>query len=152
METLLNKEVFGAEFIRDVWRESLPLMHEHWDEIAHYKDIPLDPDFEQYKFLDDNKILRVFTIREEGKLIGYALFFVKPNIHYKSSLQAFQDVIFISKKYRGIGKKFIKWCDEMLSREGVQIVHHHVKKDHNFGPLLNRMNYELVDLIYSKRL
>lgn len=144
--------VFGSERVATVWPEIYPLFMEHWHEIAHYKDIPLDPDVELYHRMDSMGMMRVFTAREEGKLVGYSVYFVRSNPHYKSSIQANQDVLFIQKDKRGFGRDFIKWCDEQLKNEGVQIVHHHVKKAHDFGPMLKRMGYELVDLIYARRL
>jgi hypothetical protein len=51
-----------------------------------------------------------------------------------------------------MGGRFIKWCDEQLRAEGVAVVYHHIKAAHNFGPMLERFGYELVDLIYSRRL
>lgn len=143
---------FGAEYVVKVWPEILPLLEKHWEEIAHYKDIPLEPDFEQYKKLDDLKLLRVFTARREDVLIGYCVYMVGYNLHYKSSLQARQDVLFIDKKHRGFGGRFIAWCDEQLRKEGVQVVYHHVKEAHDFGSLLVRLGYEPVDKIYARRL
>lgn len=137
----------------ELFEEVSPLLFKHYKEIAHFQDIPLDPDFDLYTTVDKTGNLRVFTAREDdGRIIGYAVFFVRANIHYKSSLQAVQDIIYIDKEVRGFGHKFILWCDEYLAMEGVQAVYHHVKAEHNFGPLLERLGYKLVDLIYTRRL
>ncbi len=133
--------------------ELAPLLYTHYKEIAHYQDIPLKPAFDQYIASDEAGILRVFTNRDDkGLLIGYAIYFVRHNIHYSTSLQAVQDVLFIHPERRGSGMRFIKWCDEELKREGVQATYHHVKTKHNFGPMLERMGYRLVDLVYARRL
>lgn len=127
----------------------------HWNEVAHYKDIPLDIDVEMYNKMEDFGVLRIYSARdEENKVIGYSFYILKNNAHYKKSFQASQDIIFIHPKKRGFGKEFINWCDGELRKEGVQVVYHHVKakKELNFGPLLEKLNYELVDLIYGKRL
>jgi len=143
---------FSRESLK-TYDEAYPLIIEHYKEISNFHDIKLDPDFEIYKAVEDAGTLRVFTARDDsGTLIGYAVFIVKSNIHYKSSLQATQDVIFIKKKNRGTGMKFISWCDEQLKSEGVQVVYHHVKVKQNFGPALERLGYELIDLIYGRRL
>lgn len=98
--------------------------------------------------------LRVYSARsgEKNLLVGYAVFFVRHNMHYADSLQATQDILFVQKEFRGRGGEFIAWCDYQLKKEGVQAVYQHVKAKHNFGKLLERMGYELVDLIYTKRL
>jgi len=132
--------------------EIMPLLEKHWREIAHYQDIELNPDLENYIRVEEAGALRVYTYRVHNTLVGYAVFFVRHNMHYKGSLQAVQDVLFIKKECRGNGREFVKWCDEQLKLEGVQVVYHHVKSAHNWGKMLEAMDYELVDLIYAKRL
>lgn len=144
---------FQRERLETALDDMLPLLNAHWREIAHYQDINLDPDIEVYLKVEGVGQLRVFTARDDNKqLLGYSLFFVRHNIHYRQSLQATQDIIYIDKEKRGFGSEFIEWCDRQLKEEGVQVVYHHVKQKHNFGILLERQGYELVDLIYAKRL
>ena len=147
-----TKTEFGTANVEAIWPEIYPLFVKHWEEIAHYKNIPLEPDYEKYKEIEKVGMLRIFTAREDGKLIGYCVYFINHNLHYKSTIQALQDVLFVQKEKRGFGMKFIKWCDEQLKNEGVNVVHQHIKKAHNFGPMLERIGYELVDLIYARRL
>lgn len=141
-----------------LFEEMKPLLEKHFKEIAHYQDIPLDPAIEQYIGMEKAGALRVYTAREfvngQEMLVGYCIFFVRHNLHYRSSLQAAQDIIFIHPAFRhaGFGAKFISFCDDELRKEGVQVVYHHVKQAHNFGPLLERIGYQLVDLIYGRRL
>jgi GNAT superfamily N-acetyltransferase len=137
----------------ELFDELIPLLVDHYREIAHYPDLALDPDFDTYLRMDEMGFLRVFTARDsKGALYGYAVYFVRHNIHYKASLQAQQDILYVHPKHRGTGAKLIVWADNELRREGVQAVYHHVKAAHNFGTLLVRMGYQLVDLIYAKRL
>lgn len=148
---------FQREQISALWPEVMPLLEMHWHEIAHYPDIPLDVDRAYYELADEHDQLRVFTVRDDGALIGYAAFFVQPgHRHYKGSRQAAQDVIFLLPAYRksGVGRAFISWCDEQLRANHCQVSYHHIKarSDLNFGPLLESMGYELVDLVYAKRL
>ena len=131
----------------------MPLLEKHWSEIAHFKDVKLDPDWEQYERLEQAGVLRVFVARDHaGIMVGYAVYFVRHNPHYRQSLQALQDILFIDPTRRGFGAKFILWCDEQLRSEGVQATYHHVKAKHNFGAMLERLGYQLVDLIYARRL
>lgn len=139
--------------------EVLPLLFAHWKEVAHYQDIELAPDVAKYLAFEQAGIVRMFTARQQveapfdGKLVGYCCYIVQPTLHYRQSKQAHQDVIYLDPECRGgNGARFIAWCDQQLADEGVQAVYHHVKKAHNFGRLLERQGYELVDLIYAKRL
>lgn len=139
---------------QSLWPDLKPLLEDHWREVAHYQDIALDPNYEKYCQMQDQGHLRCWTVRDGGRLVGYGLYIVTYNLHYQTSIQAQQDVVFVHPDYRkGItGYRLLKFCDEQLRQEGVQAVYHHVKRAHNWSPLLVHMGYELVDLIYARRL
>lgn len=133
--------------------ELMPLLAQHWTEVAHFNDIPLNPDLSYYLASQSAGFIRCYTLRAGGSLRGYAVFFLRRNPHYITSLQASQDILYIDPSLRGrIPLAFIDYCDNQLQLEGVQAVYHHVKAAHNFGLILQRKGYELVDLIYTKRL
>lgn len=146
--------IFKRERAHDVFEEMIPLLEAHFHEIAHFKDIPFNPDRELYEAMEEQGCLRVFTARNDGVLIGYAVYVVRHNGHYKSSLQAVQDVLFLLPEYRKarLGAELISVCDNVLRAEGVQVVYQHVKLAHNFGPLLEKLGYEVIEHIYGKRL
>jgi GNAT superfamily N-acetyltransferase len=137
----------------DVMGEIKALWDLHYAEIAHYQDIALEPD---YEFYSTNPALRVFTARDEGRLVGYAIFGISHNKHYMSSLQAVQDLLYVHPEWRGkgLGQGLIEFSDKQLADEGCQVVYHHVKAAHAqvFAPLLERNGYQLVDNIYARRL
>jgi L-amino acid N-acyltransferase YncA len=142
-------------FTRALYEEALPLLTLHWREIAHFQDIPLDPDVERYITIESNDALRVFTARLDGKLVGYACFLLAPHSHYKGSLQAVQDVLYVDPACRcsTIGLRLIRHCNEALALEGVQVVLQHVKDAHPaLGIILERMGFERVETIYAVRL
>lgn len=145
---------FARETLHAIHDEKfLNLLYSHYREIAHFQDIELKPDWQRYYKLEELGSIRIYTARNDAdELIGYAIYFVGKNAHYRDSLQANQDILFLRKDYRGAGGRLIKFADAELAREGVQAVYQHVKAAHNFGPLLERMNYKLVDYIYVKRL
>jgi len=141
------------ETYKGVIEELKPLLMKHWEEIAHYKDIPLDPAYEVYQSIEDKGALRMFTARDDGgRIVGYSVFF-RGSLHYKGFNTFSQDVLFVLPEYRGrLGYRLIRFCDEQLKAEGAQVVYHHVKLQHDFGPLLKRMGYEPIDVIYGRRL
>jgi len=145
---------FQAEHASACFTEVQPLLEQHWQEIAHYKDIELKPDWDLYLKAEQAGMVRAYSIRVEGKMVGYAVFFVRPNAHYKDSLQAVQDILFLLPEYRKafLGMEFMDWCDDQLREDGVQVVHHHVKDSHDFGLLLKRIGYERVETVWSRRL
>ena len=150
---------FGIEpYSEKLIQEMRPLWDAHYEEISANHDIPLDPNLTMYSNCDKNGTLRIFTARIgagwESTLVGYNIFLVGPNPHYQTSRQANQDIVFFDQDVRkGLAAyKFFKWCDRQLKADGVQVVYHHIKAAHNFGKMLERQGYKLVDLIYSKRL
>lgn len=145
--------LFQREPITDEVIEQIkPLLQAHFDEVEHYKDIPLDPNYAAYKALDEAGVVRLFTVRKGLELVGYSIMFVMPAYHYKGSLQATHDSLFILKGHRGCGEKFIQFCDSELQSEGVQVVYQSLKLTHNFGHMLERIGYQHVDNVYYRRL
>lgn len=146
---------YARETVATVIDEIQPLLRAHWAEIAQYPDIPLSPDFDCYKHLEAHGQLRIYTARHSSyALIGYAIYTVSPALHYSNSIQAKQDVLFLQPEHRAgrIGWKLIAFADELLRQDGVQVVYQHVKTDHDFGPLLERIGYRFCDKLYSRRL
>lgn len=142
------------ELLAHCWPEVLPLCERHKEEIAHYQDIALDVDVELYERIEQAGMIRFFTARDGGKLIGYELVMVSPNLHYAQSLQARVDVLYIAPEHRrsGSGIRLISFADDALRNEGVQVCYHHVKHAHDFSPVLTRLGYESIETIWGRRL
>lgn len=146
---------FQQERSKDLWPEITPLIAQHYEEIAHHKDIPLDPDVERYNAMDDAGLLRCFTARDCGRLIGYAIFICGPNLHYKSTKIANQDVLFLAPEARNgtTAMRFFDFFEKRLAGEGWQLTMQHEKIAHPaLGRLAERRGYEPMDRIWVKRL
>jgi hypothetical protein len=150
MDVSFNQE----ELNEDLAQELMPLIQAHYQEISFDKSIQLAPDWEFYYTCKDSGMLKIYTARaaDTKTLVGYAVFFLRRHPHYRQSIQADQDVLFIDKSKRGFGRKFIDYCDIELKKLGVHAVHQHVKASFNFGPMLEELGYSLVDYIYRKTL
>lgn len=152
--TAQRGQYIQAEQVSDLWDEAEPLLQAHYEEIAHYQDIPLYPDKEAYQRLEDQGQLRCYTLRDGGHLVGYVVFIVRRGLHYRTSIQANQDVLFVlpAARYGLAGVRLIKEAERRLAAEGVQVVYHHAKRKNKVGELLERIGYEPVDGIWAKRL
>ena len=135
------------------------LRHEHWEEVGHFEDIVINMDWDRYAALEKMGKLRCFTIREpineefNGTLLkGYAFFLVDKHLHYKNTLVAAQDILYVRKTYRGIGRAFMGWCDEQLRSEGVTTVTQHAKPWFEYGKLFEKLGYEKAETIWTRRL
>lgn len=147
---------------QSLWDEVAPLLVDHYREVARYQDIELAPDLGAYAAAVAAGNVRVYTARQANlfsdrgtDLVGYALFFVRNAPHYRHSKQAAMDVCFVHEGARGVaGIRFIKFWEEQLAHEGVQLIMPRAKLDprHSLHAILLRMGYEAVDVTLCKRL
>lgn len=136
------------------------LKTEHWPEVGHFKDQPIDMDWIRYRVLEANGHLFCFTIRsmineefKKSELIGYAFYILDHHLHYQMVNVASQDILYVRKPYRGIGRPFINWCDNQMKNEGATTVIQHVKPYFNWSHILTEeMGYEAAELIFTRRL
>lgn len=144
--------VFQRENFADCFYEAMPLIQNHYDEIAWQKDkIPLDLDEELYCKLDMEGIAIFYTGRVRGEIKAYNVFFIRANPHYKSTRFATNDVIYVDPEYRGgTGSKFIDFCEEDLRSLGAQVITYHIKPSFDWGVLLKRKKFTPLDSIWVK--
>jgi hypothetical protein len=132
--------------------EAMQLFKDHYDEIAERTDIiELDPDIGRYNYLYNQKMLEIHTARDDGKLIGYSLWFISNHIHYKKSLTVSSDVLYISPNYRKgmLGYKFIKWTTEEIKKREPQRIVFHVKPFLDYGHLIERLGANFFEKVYT---
>ena len=93
--------LFQQEFFSDCYGEAKELLNMHYEEIALNKDfIKLNPNIEQYEDAEKQGILKIFTARDEGKIVGYFAVLVNRSLHYQDHLYAHNDVIFLHPDHR----------------------------------------------------
>ena len=145
---------YGVESLKDCLDEMKPLLEKHWEEIAHHKDkIKLNPNYEQYLSMEEMGLVHTCTVRDEGKLIGYFVSFIVPNLHYQDHLWAMNDILFLEPAYRGDGRtafQLLSFAEEMLIELGVSVIQLHMKIDFPFEPLAEACGYKKVEYNYSK--
>jgi GNAT superfamily N-acetyltransferase len=133
--------------------DAIPLLEKHWQEIALNKDkIKLNPDWDAYADLEDAGVLRIFTARDDNKLVGYFVTFVKLHLHYKDHLFAYNDVLFLASDYRKgfVGPKLMKFAEKCLKEDGVAVLVVNTKLHKPFDTLLKWLGYKHVENLYSK--
>lgn len=142
---------FHRESVESVQEDIKELITLHFNEVAKYKDLALQPKFSIYRALEASNNLRVYTVRSDsGELIGYSVFIVSLNRHFEG-LSSSEDVLFLHPEQRGRGMEFMKWVDEQLSSEGIEVIYRSVTTEFDFSSILERMGYLKSSVIYSKR-
>lgn len=144
---------FQRERISDVWAEALPMLTANHAETGILTSEDFKPSKSRFEALESVNVLKLFTAREAGKLVGYALFLVVPHLHFSGKLWAQQDAMFILPEYRGFsGAKFIQYTDTELRSEGVDLVLRHVTPKLDYSRTLERMGYGHIESAYLRRL
>lgn len=132
--------------------EMAALFPAHYEELCTDKTYPFEPDWDLYKLFASNNMLRVITVRADSELIGYMVFNVRPHLHYKSCLTAFEDLYYLRPDMRQgrIGIRMFKYAEEVLARIGVQKIIVHTKVHMDNSRLLEYLGYSLTDKIFAK--
>jgi GNAT superfamily N-acetyltransferase len=146
---------FQVEAYADVVEEAKPLLVRHNAEIAPHPDLPFSPRWGDYETLAAHGLLRIYTARIDGELVGYSVFAIAPALHCGAAIEATEHTLFVAPEHRKgrVGIGLIKFGDEQLGSLGVDVVMRCVHVDHDFGPLLvGHMGYSPVYKIYGRRL
>lgn len=145
-------------FSEDLLEEAMPLLREHWKEVALYQsDVPLSVDAGFYKSLASKGSVLCLTVRVQGRLMGYAVFFITSHPHYQE-LQVFRnDVIYLHPQYRGkTAIVFIRECERAcMARKipgRVAMLTWHAKLSNTFSSLLTHLGYDTLELLQGKLL
>lgn len=144
---------YQQEFLATCRAEAEPLLFAHWQEIALNKNIiPLAPDWDAYEALEAAGVLRIFTARESGRLVGYFACFVRRHLHYRETLFAVNDVLFLTREHRKgwAGPRLIRFAEKCLKADGVTVLAINTKRHRPFDLLLKRMNYTTAETVYQK--
>lgn len=146
---------YQQEFLETTHDEAKPLLNSHWGEIALNKDkIKLNPDWDAYESLEVQGKLKIFTARDDGRLVGYFVVIVGVNLHYKDHLFASNDILYLSPEYRKgfTGIKLIKFAEKYLKADGVSVLTINTKVHKPFDKLMDFLKFRKIERVYSKYL
>jgi len=144
---------YKQEFLDTVQKDITPLLEKHWSEIALNQDkIKLNPDWGVYNKLEQDGKLKIFTARDDDKLVGYFVVIVDRHIHYKDHLFANNDILFLAKEYRKgfTGIKLVKFAEKCLKEDGVSVLTINTKVHQPFDKMLDFLKFNKIERIYSK--
>ena len=133
--------------------ESKPLFDKYYAEVAELQ-IPQGFNAEFYRHLESRNRLKIYTIRDNGKLIGFSFWVLFYPPHYKTSLTATSDMIFVLQEYRKglFGYKFLKHSLNEIKKHNPQRILVGVKPNNDFGKILERLGAGHFETVYSFKL
>jgi hypothetical protein len=123
-------------------------------EIALFRELtPLDPDWQLYFEWAKARRLKVFTVRDSGKLVGWHLSLVGPHPHYKTTLFGMQDLYYVLPEYRAmptIGLRLFGEMEDGMRQLGVKRLIGNTKVHVDKSPLFEHLGWQKTGLIYEK--
>lgn len=146
---------FQKELFKDIKLEIQPLLVQHWEEVAMYKDkVPLAPDWVRYQSMEDNGILHIVTVRDKDILVGYYVTMIVDGLHYRYTKYGVNDIVLIKPEYRnsGVGLGLFRKVEELLKEEGVNVMSVHMKTYIPFDSLCEGLGFDYAERLYTKYL
>jgi GNAT superfamily N-acetyltransferase len=93
-------------------------------------------------------------MREEGRLVGYAVYVVHDAMHYAGARYADNDVFFIKPSARKglVAARFFGYIEEQLKKEKVDLIINKIKEKYSeaMGAFFSRLGYEKAEIVYTK--
>lgn len=148
---------FNIESFDQCYAEGKELFPRHKEELGSFKESILEPDEDLHRLSNEKGLLYFFTVRDEGKLIGYAAYWLHRNTHYISEKWAQSDTIIVMPEYRnmGVGDQFYDYIEEQCKKLGAKVIQTTVRADHiqgrALGMLLTRHGCARLNVGYAKR-
>ncbi|MHA2063790.1 MAG: GNAT family N-acetyltransferase [Candidatus Thorarchaeota archaeon] len=145
---------FSVENGLEAKEELLPLIEANWKEMTFDERVAIDLDWDVYEILVGANQLLFVSAREEGELVGYAIYTIMPKLlHHRGLSAAESDVFFLHPEHRkgSAAIKMIKYAEDVLQQIGVDIVFNSVKlAERDIGKILERMGHTPLEREYYK--
>ena len=139
----------------NLFEEMLPLLDAQFEEVGGGAGLALDPDWHRFLALEDDGLLRIYTMRSEGVLIGFIVAILDFQLAHKDSKVAYISVTYVDPKWRRTGEglvssgsAFLKWAEEEISKEGCTGIQWNIGVRLKLGVLLERNGLVKTDEIY----
>ena len=139
--------------VSDILSLADELLKEHWDEICvNKKMMKIKPDEEAYRVLEESGRLVILGAFSDDELIGYSVNLLSNHIHYADVRCLTNDLLFVTKGHRSstIGMRLIKRTEQEAKDIGVNLMSWHCKPGTALEHILQRQNYNVQDIFYSK--
>jgi hypothetical protein len=92
---------------------------------------------------------QVFAMREDGVLVGYAVFLVIDHPHFKGTTFAMNDVVYIKPEHRKESRLFFEYIDKHLSPM-VNVINYSMNYANPHIEFMKSLGYEPTEVVYHK--
>lgn len=139
---------FQEERLSEMWADALPLIEENVKETGASKTPRVCK--KTYESLEEKGLIRVYTARSGGSLVGYCSMIMNVHPHFGEPW-AIQDALFVSKSFRGPSAyKFMKFVDKCLIELGAVKIIRQVTKFKDYARTLESFGYSPIETVYMR--
>lgn len=147
---------FQQETVETVETDIVPLMKAHNEEVRTPEvdlEFPLNVNVAMYKRLAAAGVLRIFTARDDARLVGYATFIVGPS-HHRDMICAHEDALYVTPDFRKgrLALKLIHYAEEVLKPLCDLVIYHCPTSKPHFGVLLEKLGYKPYATYFARRM
>ena len=138
---------FSHERLEDIIDEMKPLHQAHWAETEkHRHGLAFNPDYETFFRYERAGRCVVFTLRQEGRLLGNFSLYLDKSMHTKTLL-ATEDTLFLLPEARKgrVAMRFIAYAENALAMIGVKEISVSVKIVNKAGRFFQMIGYRHVE-------
>lgn len=136
--------------------EMEPLLRREWEAASEDKALfPFDPAWDRCEAIEKMGLVRLFTARSSGVLVGYVGYIVASGLHSQRVMKATSDIMWIEPHARngGAAKRLLTFAEENLREEGLVMMHTLTNEDHpGLARLLESRGHICVGRIWSLKL
>lgn len=153
--------VFTWEPFWKLMQEGLPkLAEQSWQETwSDEQNLKFNPDWVRYGRMEQDNIMRVFSARNDGKLVGYSVVLIGSELHDKDTQHAVIQDFYLSPECRkGLNgvKMFLElhnWLQK-LGAKCVTVAERYVVKSEKggIGKIFARLGYQSQERLWKKAL
>lgn len=139
---------------KEVFPKISQMFERHYEELSVTKGFKLNPDYEIYKQADERNTLKIVIAQENDEIVGYIVYFVGINLHYKDCLLATEDIYYLKPEYRKglIGPRMFVFAEKYLQSIGVNMIRYSTKTHLDNSRLFEFLGCNFVEKVYTKEL
>lgn len=93
---------YKQESLESSWNDFYPLLEKHFKE-NYPADLTFNPDYLTYYHMSLANRIKIFTVRDDGKPVGYMSILISPHLHCKDVVWAMTDAVYVDPEYRNKG-------------------------------------------------
>ncbi len=104
-----------------------PMLALHYDELCTDKSMQLAPDWGKYEAMYGADALVITVVFDGNVCVGYEVCFLQPHVHYRGTVVAWSDVLFVHKAYRNTtagGRLMLATAKECKARGAHKLLRH----------------------------